>query len=281
MKKAYITFDLDFEDYISGVHVDEMDLFFPIIKQYLISEKNLKFTWFIRIDRQIEKLFGNPLYYFEKHYSKFKWLTDNGHAIGWHHHAYKQNNNKWQQETDSYKILTDLNEYGSIAKNIGMNICRMGWGYHTNDTMQQIISLGFKIDSSAISRPQYKWDSSVKDWEGTSNEWYYPSKEDYRIAGCDSCSILEVPITTTVIPFETDTQSDVIRYLNLAFEHEIFKIGFAKVNQLDRIVTVTHPYELLMRPDMSIRNIISFNFNSFTKNVSLIKDAGFSFDTLD
>lgn len=281
MKFAYITFDLDFTDYFSGNLIDEMDIFFPTIKRYIEQNHILKFTWFIRIDRQIECLFGDPMYYYKKHIDKFKWLKDRGHEIAWHHHSYRYTNHTWIQEVDPIAVLSDIHMYGSLARNLGMTVCRMGWGYQTNKSMEKLCELGFLIDSSAIPRPQYKWDKSKKNWEGTTCDWYFPSINDYRISGTLCHSILEVPITTSIIPFEFDTEKEVIRYLNPAFKNIYFNNGFLNVKHLTKIVTITHPYELIKSEKSNNDSILSFDFEIFKKNISLIRDAGYTFNCLN
>lgn len=278
IKKVLITFDVDFVDYLTETNLDEMEIVFPMIKKILQEHAGVKTTWFIRIDSQIEKLHGTGDFLYNKHIDKINWLLDNGHSIGWHHHAYMLSAGKWIQNTNEDTVLKEINKYGSLAREKGLDVCRMGWGFHTNQTMKLVSDLGFTIDSSAIPRPNYKWEMSVKDWQSTPLFWYHPSCDDYRVEGIPCLPILEAPISTTVLPLSTDTEESVVRYLNTAYHQEQFSKAFNSLQQLDRIMTITHPYEL-MHTD-SIHPLLSFDINTLKENISFIKESGCSFEVI-
>ena len=271
-QKIYITFDLDFADYLNdNNHFDELESTFDILKNILCKYTKIKTTWFIRLDSQIEKLYGSPDHFFNKHKEKISWLLTNGHSIGWHHHSYTlDEKNRWIQNTNEMMILEELKKYGTIARSKGLNICRMGWGYHTNKTMKLVSELGFIIDSSAIPRPNYKWDLAKKDWSISTCKWYYPSERDYRIEGQPSLKILEAPMTTTIISVESDTEPNVIRYLNPAYHEEIFQKTLKQTITFEKIVTVTHPYEFIS--NVKTHSLLSFNFKVFENNLKYIID---------
>lgn len=278
VKAAYITFDVDFVNYLDDREVDEMDEIFDVIKNALIEYPEVKTTWFIRIDGQIEQQYGSADYLYNKHQDKIDWLKDNGHVIGWHHHAYRLANGKWVQNLEEEIILGDLEKYGKIALSKGLKVCRMGWGYHTNNTMKMVADLGFIIDSSAIPRPNYKWEMSVKDWQTTKQQWYKPSAADYRVEGAHSLSITEVPINTAVLPLPTDTEANVIRYINPAYNISYFESAINGVQDLGRLVTITHPYELIDYGKQHV--LLSFNINKFKNNLTLLKTKRYQFYTI-
>jgi hypothetical protein len=278
-KKIYVTFDTDFADYIDGSnHIDELDTAFEDIQAVLMRHPEVKTTWFVRIDGQIEEIYGSADFLYNKHIEKINWLRNNGHSIGWHHHSYKRLGEKWVQDINEVLMLEDLKKYGTFAQQKGMAICRMGWGYHTNKTMKLVSEMGFRIDSSAIPRPNYKWDLSVKDWETTTLDWYHPSCLDYRISGEHSLAILEVPMSTTQIPVKTDTEGNVIRYLNPAYYSNYFVEALNKLNNTDKIITITHPYELIA--NKNTHSLLSFSIAQFEENVAYMKNTGYEFDIL-
>lgn len=279
VKKAYITFDVDFVDYLNNTSLDELEIVFPIVKTLLENNTDIKTTWFIRIDSQVEKLYGCADFLYNKHIDKINWLKGNGHSIGWHHHSYLQHNDGWLQNTNEDIILKELKKYAPLAKEHEMNICRMGWGYHTNKTMKLVSDMGFRIDSSAIPRPNYKWEMSVKDWQPTPQQWYYPSVSDYRIPGEPHLNILEAPMSTTEIQLLTDTEENVVRYLNPAYHEKIFNGAFDKLRQLDRVITITHPYELIHSNNQHA--LLSFDIGTMKNNLDYIRNAGYEFDTLN
>lgn len=279
LKSIYITFDVDYVDYHSNGLLDELETVFPIIKSFLEKNSFIKTTWFIRIDGQIEQLYGSADHIYTKHIDKIKWLLNHGHVVGWHHHSYLvSKTGDWLQNTDEDSVAIQLKKFGSLARQKGMKICRMGWGFHTNRTMQIVDELGFILDSSAIPRPNYKWESSVKDWETTSLDWYYPSKLDYRIAGKEHYSILEIPMTTTIISTPSDTEENVIRYINPAYHETFFRKALYSLGSLDKLITITHPYELI--PNKGKHSLLSFDFCAFENNIKHAANLGYSFHSL-
>lgn len=277
VQTVYITFDVDFVDYLNDASVDEFDLTFDNIKALLEKYPMIKTTWFIRIDSQIKKLYGAGDFLFNKHEQKIGWLIDNGHQVGWHHHAYSYERGQWVQNLNEQVILEDLSEFGEMALSKGLNMCRMGWGYHTNSTMHLIDQMGFSLDSSAIPRPNYNWELSVKDWSPTLQEWYHPSVEDYRVQGKVSLSILEVPISTVPLPMSTDTEPNVIRYVNPAYYPAPFASAFDSI-KIDKAVMITHPYELSTHS--TAHSLLAFSVAAFEENLLYMINQNCLFRTL-
>ncbi len=243
--KIALTVDADMVHYDTGRHFDEMESTFGAVRRCLEEFPDIKTTWFIRIDEQMERLYGSPACVFEKHASKIEWLRSNGHEIGWHHHAYAYNDSQWNQEVDESVICDHLKRYGEIALKMGLKTARMGWGFHTNRTMKVLDEMGFCIDSTAIPRPQYQWNPRVCDWSISPQRPYQPSVRDYRVAGSPHLAIWEVPMTTTVVPMPADTESDVIRYIELAYDSAMFEKAIASVSDMEQIVLIFHPYKIL------------------------------------
>src|SRR5687768_15570495 len=103
--KTAITFDLDLTDYLSGAAVaDELEACWPVFLNFCNSIPQLKTTWFIRIDAQLEQLYGAADCIFETHAEKINWLRQNGHELGWHFHSYRNMNGKWVQNTNEVDI---------------------------------------------------------------------------------------------------------------------------------------------------------------------------------
>ncbi len=270
MLSISITFDIDCVDYTSkvGGYLDEFQIVEDEILPYLEKE-NIKATWFIRLDKNIEACFGEPDYLFKKHKNTINKLLLLGHSIGWHPHYYIIKNGKWIQNIDEATILKELNYLMPFVEKYNFDTVRVGWGYQTNKTMKFFNDNGFKIDSSCMARPKYKWDMTIKDWELSTNEMYHPSKTDYRIESDDNLDILEVPMTTIDMPVYTDTEK-VKRYVNLSFYNEIMKEPLNKwIESNDYLVTITHPYEI--QKSETKHHIISFNLEEFKKNIDYIK----------
>lgn len=262
-----MTFDIDITDYINNSEIDEMEEFFYYFQEIVKVVPNIKTTWFIRIDSQIEKIFGSSEYIFNKHIEKFKWLQNNGHEIGWHHHAYFLQDGIWKQNTDIKSVCKDIEQYGNIAVKHGMKVVRMGWGFQTNETIKILNDFGFLADSSAIPRPNYRWDLSIKDWTITPQHPYKPSLVDYRVPGCPKLDIVEVPMTTVGLSVSTDTEK-VIRYINPAYYHEYFAKALEEASQCDTVVLICHPYEVLKNNNK--HSLLSFDKKVFCHNIEFL-----------
>lgn len=274
IKKAILTFDVDLVDYSDNSEIDELDLCFELIMKVLNKYPSVKTCWFLRIDLQLEHLYGNADYIFTKHKKKIEYLQKNGHMLGWHCHPYKMRKGKWVQQTDENAICKELKTLAPLAKMYNLKTVRMGWGYHTNTTLEQLYRLGFNADSSAIPRPVYAWETSVKDWSTTGNKPYYPSVKDYRISGKDKIGILEVPITTALIDATGDTET-VKRYINPAYYNDVFKKAVLSIKDTELLITITHPYELM--PNANKHNLLSFSGNQFEKNIEFLVSQNIEF----
>jgi len=274
-KKVAVTFDLDFTNYLNdNDFIDEFEEAWPYFINFCNTLKNLKTTWFIRIDNQIKTLYGSEDYIFLKHAEKIKWLRNNGHEIGWHFHSYVINDGKWVQNTNDELVVEEMKQVFPIVQKHNLKISRMGWTYHTNKTMKMLEQLGVKYDFTAFPRPNYNWDKILRDWHITPSYTYKPSLEDYRIPGNPSLDLNQVPITSVKLPSKTDTDIDVLRYLNPAYKEEYFEIGLSKTN--DFIMnTLSHPYEFL--PSGTKHEMLSFSPNVFLSNLQTLENTGYKF----
>ena len=281
-KKAFLTFDVDHTSYISGNNLDEISLLQNELMNYFDHNKQLGATWFIRIDSQIEKLYNSSEYLLTEHKLFWEYLKEHGHKLGWHHHAYVSEAGVWKQNTNEDVIVEEIKKYGKIALANGLDICRMGWGYHTNRTVKEINNLGFKLDSSAIPRPKYKWELSEKDWSTTGQKPYFPSNADYRIQKEEHTNTIQVPINTVTLELPKDTDKEVKRYINPAYYHTYFKeciLNYDKNENLNSLVLISHPYELIRSNEK--HELIAFDFEVFKQNIEYLKDRNFKFYTLE
>lgn len=272
------TFDVDFTDYVGNAQQDELETAFPLIRGVLEQFPEIVTTWFIRIDSQVETIYGSALYAFEKHAEKINWLQQNGHEIGWHHHAYRQNGTAWEQETNVFRICDALMHYGSMARAKNITAARMGWGQHTNETMQVLATLGFKTDSSAVPRPDYSWDKAVRDWSITGQDPYYPAEADYRRPGDSHLPVLEIPMATVPLPLPGDTEPGVIRYINPAYHPEVFRRAMENCSNAITIL-ITHPYECIGRGTAG-HAALAFDVEALRTNFRLLAASGFRFKTI-
>lgn len=272
MKKAAVTFDLDLVNHLSGGEVDEMALGFPLFRAFCEENPWFKTTWFVRIDDDIERRFGNADYVFTEHADAILWLRENGHEVGWHFHSFTETEKGWGQNTDEDAIAREIEKHAPLVQKHQLKLLRMGWTYHSNRTMKTVNQLGLLADCSALPRPSYSWDMSVRDWSITPETPYYPSIEDYRIPGNPCYSTLEFPISVAQVDAPYDTDENVLRYLNPCYHSQIFRKGLAHYNG-DYCNLLSHPYEFL--PNEKPHGLLSFEFEVFKENIIFIKDLGY------
>jgi hypothetical protein len=266
-----LTFDIDLVGHAAGGSaVDEFGEAVPRIVAMFDKYPAWKATWFVRLDDQIAALLGVPTAIWERHATTLSEVRSRGHEVGWHPHSYvRSDSGKWRQNTDEASVVDELSRLAPAALALGCRAVRCGWGFHTNQTMHAVSAAGFAIDSSAIPRPRYQWETSVKDWTTTPPAPYHPSAADYRVPGAPALPILEVPMSVAVVRAPTDTER-VVRYVNPSFHQPLFTSALAtQLNSLDHVVTVTHPYEIV--PNGTVDSLIAYDAGTLETNIRFIE----------
>ena len=267
-----LTFDIDLVGHAAaGESVDEFTDAVPGILSIFDRHPSWTATWFVRLDDQIGAIFGSPAAIVERHAALLSDLRSRGHEVGWHPHSYaRTSDGRWRQNTDEAQVVDELARLAPVARRHGCSTVRCGWGFQTNRTMQVLSGAGFAIDSSAIPRPRYRWETSVKDWTTTPVTPYHPAIADYRVAGDPSLPILEVPMSVAVVRAATDTEV-VVRYLNPSFHHELFAPAVASwIGAHDHLVTVTHPYETVASGRQD--SVIAYDRGALETNICFLEE---------
>lgn len=260
-----ITFDVDMTAYAGdGGRCDERAQVRSLL-DLLALRPHVKTTWFIRLDDGMQQQWGEADWFFKQARDLLDRMRASGHEVAWHHHACRRKAGKQMvQEIRETMVLDDLQRHGAMARQLGLTSARMGWSFHTNATMHALARLGFACDSSAMPRPRYPWESTARDWDGTPRHPYHPATTDYRRPGRPELPILEIPLSIGTLPAPTDTQPDVQRVLNLAYQTGPMAGAFQQVlSKHPVMVTVTHPYEMFggqhalfaCHPDVLLKNI--------------------------
>ena len=274
MQRVNFTFDIDCTDYSKGTYIDEPNHHVPKILEHLNSA-NLDLTnWLVRIDETQISRYSSFESFLKSTEQLIKRIVEAGHVVGWHHHASDLDLVSEQGLIKAVKL------YGKIARDFGLEVFRSGFGQMTTLMLEELIVAGFTVDSSCISRPQYSWTSMpFRDWSNAPNRPYYPCRKNYQEECNCQQSLIEIPITTVPLSFETDTQPDVRRYLNLAYPRAVFRRGFDEWltnNSSDgSLVTITHPYEtyigLQKAIEMQFSDNIKYVMDSSVKHAPLIE----------
>jgi hypothetical protein len=237
-----VTFDIDMVDGPWGEFDDECGYFFRTITSEVSAAGIDRATVYVRIDDEIERVYGCSDYLLRKYSDAFDDLRNTGWEIGWHPHPFARIDNVARQNTDEGEVAAELLRHGPLAREAGMTSVRMGWGYVTTVLMEVLEQLGFSTENSAIPRPRYTWEQSVKDWSITPHHAYYPSILDYRIPGIKQRQIIELPMTVLPIRAAYDTEP-VLRYISPSYWPKLFEDAI-RAAELETLITVTHPHEL-------------------------------------
>jgi len=269
-----LTFDIDLTDYISGGDGrDEIRLFFSRYAEVMAWPWDGKATWFIRLDLQVADLFGRPDHLFTAQAGLWSELYNKGHELAWHHHAYEKGpDGHWRPNTSPLSVCRDLEFCLPFARRYGFSSVRLGWGFQSNETMNFLDEAGFTADSSAIPRPNYPWALNAGDWSVTPPAAYRPAKADYRQPGSPALRIVEVPLTTVILPAPSDTQSGVRRYINPAYSTEYFQQALSRAEHLEVVTLICHPYEVL--PHQPGHPLLAFDFEIFKNNLNYLLQIG-------
>jgi hypothetical protein len=165
-----------------------------------------RFTWLLRADEQVRALEGSYAWSLEANRPFVSGLVADGDEIGWHPHFWRFDDTlgRWHQDVEDFGWqIAMLREANAALRQAGLapTSVRMGWTYHTNDTMRTLAELGVRIDFSALpglrtfaSAPPTR-SENLYDWFDAPAETYHPSRTDCRRAGqgSEASAILELP----------------------------------------------------------------------------------------
>ena len=259
-----VTFDVDYSDYIYGQNEDEFSIILHYCDLFHAKLPHIKFTFYLRLDRHMGNMWGSPDYIFRKYGKEITTLKERGHEIGWHPHIYGKIEGQWKQNTNVSEVIDELKHLIPLAHGYGLKTVRMGWGFHSNETMRLLADSGFLSDSSAMPRPKYEWEETYKDWTTSPDVPYWPSVSDYRIPDRFALPIMEIPMSVIHVkaPYDKGT---VLRYINPAYHSRLFGKSVKQwIASHKPLITVTHPYEL---EGGRRHGLLSFDVNVFINNV--------------
>ncbi len=231
------------------------------------SGEQIKYTWFVRCDKQLENLYGDPAYLFKRFQVIWKESKTRGDEIAWHFHAYDHEPNIVNNEK---QLVKDLKECFLSSKSDSLNISasRVGRAFCSNGIIEALDEVGLKVDSTALPGRERKDELNSLDWEITPQLPFFPSLNDYRVPGNEHVDLLEVPMSMieTMAPYDSHP---IKRYANLTFKNSIIGESLCKyIKENDLLVTIMHPSELIPQRE---HPLLSFNVNEVRKNLDTIQ----------
>jgi peptidoglycan/xylan/chitin deacetylase (PgdA/CDA1 family) len=228
----------------------------------LFRQRDIRATWFVRADNQLDELFGDPAYLLQSHKDLWQKLRDDGDEIAWHPHIY-------HREPDSNRYAADYDEQRGADKlrAVHRRLCaqgyrfesvRIGEAFHGNALMQTLDELGLRVDSTAIPGRVRSDATRRMDWGPTPNYPFHPSRSDFRVPAADSLRILEVPMTAILVMAPYDPKP-LPRYANLSYHAPIFAeamdrhlraVASQKAEE-SFLTLIVHPDEVIPRREAS------------------------------
>jgi len=232
-----------------------------------------KFTWFVRVDDQIEHYYGDACYLLQRYSEIWESQKVNGDEVAWHPHIYKFKNNIWDRERDPEHVKEVIcRNYKKFSEcEVKPVVCRIGEAWFDNNISILLDELEIVCDSTAMPGRIRRDDYRILDWRKTPQAPYYPSVSDYRVPGEEKRKYLEVPMSMVKVKASYDKEA-YCRYIDLSFHHSLMKAGiedFVFKNNL--LVSMTHPSGVLscLSPEGG-HGLISFSIDNYKKNLEQI-----------
>ncbi len=228
--------------------------------------RSIRYSWFVRCDRQLEGLYGDPGYLFKQYHALWNERKGEGDEIAWHFHPYDHDYSLMNNEAQLVKDLK-MSYLNDDFKRYGINASRIGRAFCSNAIIAELCSLGIKVDSTALPGRKRKDKVNSLDWEISSQAPFFPSGSDYRIPGKDQTDLLEIPMSMIETKASYDKEP-LKRYMNLTFKNEVINNSLRKhVRDEDLLVSIMHPSEVIAS---QTHPLLSFDKGEIKRNIEVI-----------
>jgi len=231
-----------------------------------------KFTWFVRVDPQLEALYGDCGYLLDRYASLWDSCKRRGDELAWHPHLYRLEGARWVQEVNPERLQADLQEtWVSMQKRrFYPTSSRIGDAFGSNEVLQTLSHLGLLCDATAMPGRVRRDSDRQLDWDGTPMHPYRPSVADYRRPGTPTVDLLEIPMSMVSVRAEYDA-TPLNRYLDLSFHHLALRDGVRNfLPKAALVVTVTHPSGVRPSLHRTRHGLISHDVGEFRRNLDYI-----------
>lgn len=197
----------------------------------------VSFSWFFRMDPQIEEIYGSSSWVFERYGEIIKQLERAGDELGLHTHAWRWDHDlsRWiadhgNQEWVEHCVHTSFQAYQSIFGRCCRSF-RFGDHFMNTKTMNLLESLGVRFDLTvepgrkAISGqvPGELSTGSLPNYTAVPRRPYVPSSRDFRKPDPTARrGLLEIPLTTGKEPgrFAALKRAATALHIDLQRRHE-------------------------------------------------------------
>jgi len=219
----------------------------PRIREQLGEIAAAPASWFVRVDNQIEALWGRAAWLLEEYGEAFQTAAGAGDEIAWHPHLYRREGAGWAQETDPAALsekmeaaLTDMRAFGWSPR------CgRIGEAYGAPAIFETYERLGIGYDSTAMAGRRRVDAERMIDWEPTPHAAFRPSRADHRVPGSPAYDVVELPMSMLRVRADYDAEP-FLRYLDLSFHPRALQPDLDRfAAEASYVVTITHPSAIL------------------------------------
>jgi hypothetical protein len=228
-----------------------------------------RFTWFVRVDNQIEHYHGSGSYLLDRFAGLWNGRRDAGDEIAWHPHIYRHDSDAWIREDDEERYLQAFRRaYGQFcAAERHPRSCRIGEAAFSNGIAAAIDELGIGRDATAMPGRQRRDADRILDWSITPRLPYRPSIADYRRPGGPSRGFLEIPMSMAMVKADYDREP-FLRYVDLSFHPEALGPGLDDLlRDTPLLVTMTHPSGVVGAPAGRRHGLIAFSLDGYKANL--------------
>jgi len=282
-----LTFDTDPDDFdpslvVAGKNIREnlawrgieegIPLICSVLEGVRDSDGNAaRLTWMVRADDQLSSAYGDAAYLLLAHCDLWASRRENGDEIGWHPHLYRFDRGAWRQDTDPERLQDQLRRSADAIRDTEYHpvSSRIGEAYSSNAVMSALDACGILYDSTAMPGRVRRDVVRNLNWEGTPEEAYHPSRDDYRQPGNNPLELLEIPLTMFVTQTAYDAKP-LRRYVDLSFRHDVVFPALEDVlSKAAILMTITHPSAILPR-DVAKHGLLSLSIDTFQSNVEMM-----------
>jgi hypothetical protein len=199
----------------------------------------VRFTWFFRMDPQIEHVYGDPRWVAQRYGGEIRELVAAGDDLGLHTHAWRWDaeRKRWltdngNQEWINHCIHTSFEAFQNAFRRPCLSF-RFGDHWMNNETIDLLESLGVEFEmtpepgrKAALGlMPNEMYTGSLPDYSTTPTSPFKPARHDFREADHTGARNL------WVIPLSTDTA--VGRFVRLKQTAKALGIDLYEADQLN------------------------------------------------
>jgi hypothetical protein len=175
-----------------------------------------RFSWFVRLDPQIARLYDNAAWPLERYSMYFDEILDRGDVVGLHTHAFRwlEKERMWVTDHGDQAWIEECLEmsFDTYRKHLGSRCetFRFGDRFTNTDTINTLEHLGVRVDLTPEPlhpacrglAPSEVSKGTIPSYESLVHAPYVPSREDFLKSSAEPRSIAILPMSSGHLPPE-------------------------------------------------------------------------------